>query len=180
MVDKNNSEVPKSQPPADNESKSPTSDVGYGRPPHHSQFKKGQSGNPKGRPKGSKNLSTYIEQELKQKITVTENGVRKCIPKKQAIAKQFVNKAASGDLKTVPLLLNEERNATQQTGAAPADTPMTDEDERVIESLVRRIRDSEPLRSEHPTPTETPPGTATPETNADHGGDDDGDPGVDP
>ena len=39
-------------------------EIGYGRPPKHTQFKKGQSGNPEGRPKGIKSLSTELDDEL--------------------------------------------------------------------------------------------------------------------
>ena len=112
-----------SQPEADNdalseqyaETDSPTQTFGYGRPPKHSQFAKGRSGNPNGRPKGVRNFATVIEAELNTKIPITENGKRKSISKREAVAKQLVNKAASGDTKAMPLLLNESR-AHEKTG----------------------------------------------------------------
>src|ERR1700733_422996 len=85
------------------------SSVGYRRPPKHTQFAKGRSGNPNGRPKGSKNFGLVIEEELNTKIPINENGKRKSITKRQAVAKQLVNKAASGDSKAIPILLNEAR-----------------------------------------------------------------------
>ena len=48
--------------------------VGYGKPPKSGQFKKGQSGNPKGRPKGSLDYTTYVQQMLSAQVTVTESG----------------------------------------------------------------------------------------------------------
>lgn len=83
--------------------------VGYGRPPQHTRFQKGRSGNPKGRPSGSKNTSTLLQQELNHTVLVTENGKRKKITKRQAIVKQWVHKAASGDPRALKLLLDETR-----------------------------------------------------------------------
>jgi hypothetical protein len=76
--------------------------VGYRRPPKHSQFAKGRTGNPNGRPKGVRNFATVIEAELNTKIPITENGKRKSISKREAVAKQLVNKAASGDTQGDP------------------------------------------------------------------------------
>lgn len=92
-------------------SKEPTGGyaVGYARPPEHSRFKPGQSGNPKGRPAGPTNMVTLIEEALKEKVVITEGGRRRSISKGKAIAKQLVNKAASGDLRATRLLLPHQK-----------------------------------------------------------------------
>lgn len=88
--------------------------VGYGKPPKSGQFKPGQSGNSKGRPKGAKktDLNDMLEKELQSLITLT-NGGR--ITKEMAIIKQISNKAASGDYKSGKLVL--ELKTKQQQNA---------------------------------------------------------------
>lgn len=119
--------------------------VGYGKPPQASQFKPGQSGNRKGRPKGAQNFSTVIEKELNSVVQVTENGRRRQIRKKDAIAKQLVNKAASGDLKATSLLLGEARAQESATSFSPASASpvvFAPEDQRTVASIVARLRRS--------------------------------------
>jgi Family of unknown function (DUF5681) len=114
--------------------------VGYRRPPKHSQFAKGRSGNPNGRPKGVRNFATVIEAELNTKIPITENGKRKSISKREAVAKQLVNKAASGDTKAIPLLLNESR-AHEKTGTGrDLDPGQSVADHQVMTGMLARIR----------------------------------------
>ena len=114
--------------------------VGYRRPPKHSQFAKGRSGNPNGRPKGVRNFATVIEAELNTKIPITENGKRKSISKREAVAKQLVNKAASGDTKAMPLLLNESR-AHEKTGTGrDLDPGQSVADHQVMTGMLERIR----------------------------------------
>src|SRR5205823_9736371 len=72
--------------------------LGYGKPPLHTRFQKGRSGNPKGRPRGKKNMSTLLSAALDASIIVVENGRRKKITKREAIVTQLVNKSASADL----------------------------------------------------------------------------------
>lgn len=83
--------------------------VGYGRPPTHGQFKPGQSGNPGGRPKGAVTLTNLIAKAMNEKVVVHEGGRRRKITKGEAIAKQLVNKAASGDLRAIRELQTVER-----------------------------------------------------------------------
>ncbi len=80
-------------------------EVGYGQPPRHSRFESGQSGNPRGRPKGSANLATYLAKALSEKVVVKEGGRRRMITKAEAIATQLVNKAAGADLRAMKMLL---------------------------------------------------------------------------
>ena len=80
-------------------------EVGYGRPPQGKQFKKGRSGNPKGRPKGSKNIRTIVFDELARRISIIENGKRKAISMSEAIVKQHVNRAAAGSEKAAQFVL---------------------------------------------------------------------------
>src|ERR1700730_5567559 len=96
-------------------------DIGYGKPPLHSQFGKGHSGNPRGRSKGSHNLSTLLDGALNERVIVSENGKRKRITKREAILKQLENKAASGDPKSIQVLFPQIRRAEgrQQSSAEP-------------------------------------------------------------
>ncbi len=125
-------------------------EVGFGKPPRSNQFKPGESGNPAGRPRGAKNFATALEDELRAPVTVTENGRRKRISKGQVIAKHIVNKAASGDLKAIPLLLNEIRYREGHADAGLDQVFDTPEDRNVLDSMIRRIRSSDPAPPEVP------------------------------
>ena len=118
---------------------------GYCKPPRHTQFAKGRSGNPKGRPKGSQNLATILNKAGRQRVRVTENGRTRYITKFEASMLQLVNKAVSGDLKAI----NELRYWLQslpeeQNGVAPS-LPR-ESDAAVMANIRERI-----LRSEEPT-----------------------------
>ena len=115
-------------------------EVGYRKPPRSTRFKKGQSGNPRGRPSGSKNLSTLLSEALNEPVTVTENGRRRKVSKREAIIKQLVNQSANGDWRAVKMLLEILRDIEGQTEPA-ADEPsaFTAADEEVIEQLKARL-----------------------------------------
>ena len=81
------------------------SKVGYGKPPKANQFKKGKSGNPKGRPKGSLNLATDLTFELREQITVREDGRARRVSKQQALLKSLVAKALQGDVRATAAVL---------------------------------------------------------------------------
>lgn len=71
--------------------------VGYGRPPIATQFKKGKSGNPKGRPKGRKGVGNIIWDALYRIVEVRESGRVRSMPKIQAVIEVNLNKALKGD-----------------------------------------------------------------------------------
>lgn len=80
-------------------------EVGYGKPPKRTQFKPGQSGNPKGRRKGSRNFNGYVQDALGERISFTQDGKRQNVTKLQLIATQLVNSAVKGNLKSIEFLL---------------------------------------------------------------------------
>lgn len=88
-------------------------EIGYRRPPASGQFKKGASGNAKGRPKGSKNFITLLEKELAQKIVVNENGKKKSVTRLQAMVKRMVSGALQGDQKALLTLVEILRRSGQ-------------------------------------------------------------------
>jgi len=136
--------------------------VGYGKPPKSTQFKAGQSGNRKGRPKGSQNFATVLDKELNSTVTVTEGGRRKQIRKRDVIAKQVVNKAAAGDLKATSILMAEARNmeASSAISTLPAaPTEFADADQMTLKSIIARIRVSEPDDDNASPATATPAAT---------------------
>jgi len=126
------------QMPADNQG---NYEVGYGKPPRHTRFQKGRSGNPAGRPRGKKNLATLLSDALDQKIIVVENGRRKKISKREAIVTQLVNKSASADLKATQIVLAMLRDVETRADPGGADIEsLTEADRQIIQRIQARIR----------------------------------------
>ena len=80
--------------------------VGYKKPPTEHQFKKGQSGNPKGRPKLIKDFKSDLKEELETIISVQIDGKTKAITKQQALIKKLLNKALNGEIGALRTLTN--------------------------------------------------------------------------
>jgi len=108
--------------------------VGFGKPPRHTRFCKGQSGNPKGRPRGAKNLATLMEKVLKEPVVISENGKRRRITKREALIKQLVNKAIAGDPRSIKLLLAELREIDDRLGTDDGGIPL-----EVIRRVLARV-----------------------------------------
>ena len=72
----------------------------------HTQFRKGQSGNPKGRPQGSKNFASEFISEANETVAVTVSGRRKYMSIMRAGIKQLMAKAAAGDLASLKVVMD--------------------------------------------------------------------------
>ena len=119
-------------------------EVGYGKPPRHTRFVKGQSGNPRGRPPGAKNLSTLLSEALNETVIVTENGGRRKVTKRQAIVTQLVNRSATADFRAIKILLDIVRDIERQTEpSTPEASDFSEADEKVIEQLRARFSKGE-------------------------------------
>ena len=119
-------------------------EVGYGRPPRQTRFEPGRSGNPRGRPPGSKNLSSLLKKALDEPVVVVENNRRRRIAKREAIVTQFVNQSAKGDLKATQLLLNILRDLESRAEPGSADAEkITEADQQIIKRITARLRGEE-------------------------------------
>ncbi len=114
--------------------------TGYKIPPTHSQFKPGQSGNPKGRPHGRRNTYSVLDDLLNQKIPVTQDGKQTKIDKKTAILLQTVNHSVRGDQRAIQTLLphmlaideNKERLAAVRES-------LSTNDQEILKNLKSRL-----------------------------------------
>ena len=118
-------------------------EVGYAKPPRHAGFQKGRSGNPKGRPKGSKSFATLLGEALDEKVSLTEDGRRRRITKRELVIKQLVNKSASADLRAIKQLTDIVQRVERRSDgseAPPQRAILTAPDREVVELFVARLR----------------------------------------
>lgn len=97
--------------------------VGYGRPPHETRFKPGQSGNPRGRPRGRGNMKTVVKRVMNEKVAVRQGETTRPVPMGQAILLAQATKAVKGDSPAAKTVLGHWAAADWQdeTGADKAD-----------------------------------------------------------
>ena len=116
--------------------------VGAGRPPLHTRFQKGQSGDPGGRSK--KSLQTLMADALNQPVSVTVDGRRRKITKRGAVVHQLVNKSASADLRATKMLIDMieggRTEGRRDLRAAPKPPRPGPADKEVIEVFIPRLR----------------------------------------
>ena len=107
-------------PPEDEEDQEPAYEVGFGKPPKHSQFKAGNK-MAKGRPRGSRNLKAIVNEVLMDKVPAQINGKTRKISRLELSVRQLAQKAVAGDLKAIEKLLSlSERHAPlEEEGPIP-------------------------------------------------------------
>lgn len=76
-------------------------EVGYGKTPKETRFKPGHSGNPRGRPKQSKNTISILKKELDERVSLREGDKQIILTKRQAMLRHLINKAVQGDTRAM-------------------------------------------------------------------------------
>ncbi len=112
-------------------------DIGYGKPPKSGQFRKGEGGNRKGRPKGHKNLKTELLEELAERIHIREDGAPRRISKQRAIIKQLVAKAIKGDPRAASAVFQFVQRVVGEQDPASEPT-LTTADEEILAAFLKR------------------------------------------
>ncbi|MBO6725833.1 MAG: hypothetical protein JJ911_09255 [Rhizobiaceae bacterium] len=112
-------------------------EIGFGKPPKKHQFKKGVSGNPKGRPKGSKSDYTYTQEALNKPITISENGKSRTIKAREALPHQLVARALKGDVKALSWL-REHMDFSRPVPEPEANVVLSAEDQATLDHLIGR------------------------------------------
>lgn len=120
--------------------KKPDYEVGYCKPPKHSQFKKGQSGNSKGRTKGSRNWRTVLSDELDETVEVKVNGKIRTLSKRNLIVLNFVTRASKGDPRATDRMIELEFGEVANTNDRLTETPLTPEQEEQLARVLKRKR----------------------------------------
>jgi hypothetical protein len=123
-------------------------EVGYGKPPKHTRFKKGQSGNASGRPNGARNLNTAIAKVMKTKVTVRKGTRTLEMFAVDAIANRLLQRALEGDLKALKGLIEHGGLSDAFADAVQRSTPFAPEDLEILQDALAREKPDEPPDSE--------------------------------
>ncbi len=126
-------------------------EVGYGKPPRQTRFRKGSSGNPKGRPKGSHNVATILSRIGRERVKANGKNGSRWITKIEAALTQLSNKAAAGELRAIREFLYWIKSFQDSEQAALAPPVPHERDSAVMSSILKRIRKSEELPSDSGT-----------------------------
>jgi hypothetical protein len=125
--------------------------VGYRKPPERSRFKRGKSGNPNGRPKGTKHLKTDLAEELAEQIVVREGEHPMRISKQRAIVKRLVAETVKGDPRmasTLTKMMDRQLDPGDET--APSEEPLNADERDVLRVLRERLARADAMAVEVP------------------------------
>jgi hypothetical protein len=114
-------------------------DVGYKKPPKKHQYKPGQTGNPKGRPKGAKNTKTIVDELLSKKLEIKMDGKTKKISAREAALLAVLQKALKGDSRAFKQILDlDPRNNNEIEAGNPQEQPLNDIEQDIINQFIEQ------------------------------------------
>ena len=113
--------------------------VGYKKPPAETRFQKGRSGNPKGRPKGTRNFKTDVREELAEPVNVREDGSVTTVSSQRAILKQLRAKALKGDPRALDRMVALAERYDLEDAADEAEQDLSGADQSILERFKDRV-----------------------------------------
>jgi hypothetical protein len=126
--------------------------VGYKRPPVHTRFQKGRSGNPRGREKGVRNFAVEVKRSLEIPVKLNDNGRPKRVSTQEALFMRLREKALKGDNRALETLLGLARTHNNDAaGDRLGDQQMAPEDHAILEAFIEEVR-SRPNTAAEPIP----------------------------
>lgn len=118
-------------------------EVGYRKPPKHTRFKPGKSGNPRGRPKGAKGLKTLVRETLTKKVTVRTGSGQRKISQIEAALLKTAELAMKGNLRALAELIklygNAVPEANEEIERQASQEELTATDLAILEELRRQL-----------------------------------------
>ena len=129
--------------------RAPINPVGYKRPPLHTRFQPGVSGNPRGRQKGVRNFAADVKRTLEIPVTLTENGKSKRVSTQEALILRLREKALKGDARALETLLSLARTHNENFGGHSEDRSLVAEDQAILDAY---LEDALARRSLSPRP----------------------------
>jgi len=118
----------------------PSYEVGRGKPPKHSQFQPGQSGNPAGRRKGLRNLRTDVLKTLSMKVRVRDGDGVRTRSMQEAIVMLLGQKASQGDLRSIIQILELAARFNTDPLESEARAPLGSDDKAILEAFADEVR----------------------------------------
>lgn len=112
--------------------------VGYKSPPKTHRFKPGESGNPRGRPKGTRNLGTDLKDILGRRVSIREDGKERRISRQEALLLSLYNKALHGDVRAATAIITMLSKLAPSSAEPPEVPSLSENDERILADFLRR------------------------------------------
>lgn len=114
--------------------------VGYKRPPRHSRFRRGQSGNPRGREKGVRNFATDVKATLKAPVALTEKGKTRRVSTQEALLLRLKEKALKGDPRALDHIIRLAQSFNDDAPNAMGGQEMLAEDREILDAYAEALR----------------------------------------
>jgi hypothetical protein len=112
--------------------------IGYGKPPKHTRFRPGVSGNPTGKRKGARNLKSDVQRALRVPVKLKDGGKARKVSTQQAVLMRLREKALKGDARSLDRFVELARLYNNEPTAS-ATPPSTSEDEEILAAYEREV-----------------------------------------